>query len=112
MIEIIPATADHIRAIYGASLPMSFRAFAAVEENRVLGVGGIYLHDGCEVVFVRMTDELRAHKKTILRGAIKVMSLFGSRVVAICDPSIPKAREFLEHFGFRRISGEVYVWTR
>jgi len=111
LIEIVPATAEHVLALYSEPPGRTLRAVAAVDGGRVLGVAGTYKDGDNTIVFAKMTDELRADKRAIVAGYRKVMRLFGRRVFAVCDTTIPAAAGFLEHMGFQQMEGEVYVWT-
>lgn len=112
MIAIIPATAEHIRAIYGADLAYSVRSLAVVDATRVLGVAGIYLAEGKTVMFSNMVDDMRSHPRTMLTVAKRLLASCDRQVFAVCDTTIPRAAAFLEHLGFNKINDEVYVWRR
>ena len=110
MIEFVPATAEHIRALFGRSLERTVRALAVIDGEKVLGIGGIYDDEGHTVVFAKLTDELRSHPRVVLLAARRVMGWLRGEAFALCDTNIPQARRFLEYLGFQRIQGEVYRW--
>ena len=112
MILIVPATADHVLALYGENPPRTLRAMAAVDGDQVLGLAGIYQDAGLDVVFAKVTPELAKDRRAVLAGARKVMAMFGQRVFAICDPDQKTADGFLRHFGFEPLAKGVYVWNR
>lgn len=111
MIAIIPATIEHYRALYGDNPPFTMRAMTAVEGDRVLGMAGVYDENGNQVVFAKLTDELKGNRKAVLRGARKVMAMFDKRVFALCDPNLETADGFLRHFGFKPVGKGVYQWN-
>ena len=112
MIAIVPATAEHIRAIYGADLACSVRALAVVDETRVLGVAGTYQAAGKTVMFSNMVDDMRHYPRAMLTVARRLQANCDRQVFAVCDTTIPRAAAFLEHVGFNKINDEVYVWQR
>lgn len=112
MISIVPATSDHIRAIYGADLPCSVRALAALDGAHVLGVAGTQQVAGKTVMFSKMEDDMRSHPRAMVMAGKRLLSGCNRPVFAICDTAIPRARAFLEHLGFNKINDEVYLWQR
>lgn len=112
MIAIVPATAEHIRAIYGADLTCSVRALAVVDGDRVLSVAGTYVTEGKTVMFSNMVDDMRRHPRTMLAVAKRLLASCDRQVFAVCDTTIPRAAAFLEHLGFNKINDEVYVWAQ
>ena len=86
--DVIPATAEVIQRFYGAQPVRTQMAVAVVDGDRVLGVGGIYLHAGCWVMFSDMTDELRSRKRALVRAFRAVLAMTRGRsipVVALAD---------------------------
>ena len=112
MSAIIPATPAHIAALYGHTLGRTVRALAVVDGERVLGVGGIYHDDGRTVIFSKKTDDLRRQKRILILASRQIMGWLREEAFALCDTSIPKARDFLEHMGFEQVQGEVYRWAK
>jgi hypothetical protein len=115
MAEIVPATQAMIDKLYGKPIPRTARAIAVVEGGEVLGVGGVYVEGGRQVVFAGMTDaarsDLRKHTKVLLRAARDVMDIAAQRrlqIFALADPQVPKSREFLEHLGFEQYSEDTF----
>lgn len=113
MIEVKMATPELIQAFYGHALPYSMRSLVAVRGDEVLGVIGIYPQNGQQLVFFDMKDELRQHPRVFIQGAKTFMRWVRETKMptcARCDGTIPAARRFLEHFGFRHLNGGVFVW--
>ncbi len=109
-VEIVPATADLVRAFYG-KLPRTMKALVAVVDGRPICVAGTFVNpDGVTVVFADIRDEMRAHKKTGMRMAWRVMAMVrasGVKTFAKADCNIEPAVRFLEHLGFTK-RGDVW----
>jgi hypothetical protein len=113
MIKIVPATRQHVDALYKEPPGRSMHAIAVVDGDRVLGLGGTYLMGDLRVAFANLSDELRyKHTRFLVKATRAVARTFGNKVVAQCDDRIPGSRSFLEHFGFKQINESFYVWTR
>ena len=114
MIEVKTGTAELIRAYYGHDLPHSMRSLVAVRGDEVLGVIGVFPQNGQQLVFLDMKDELRKHPRVFIKGAKTFMRWVRDAKMptcARCDETIPAAKRFLEHFGFRHLNKGVFVWT-
>ena len=116
MTEIVPATAEMIRALH-KELPRTVRAIAAVEDGRVLGIGGLYPQDGYLVLFGAVAPETRAemcrHKRTLLRVVWAVLGMAIKRrtpVLAMADPDIDGSERLLLHLGFIPQDNASYQW--
>ena len=68
MISFRQATARDALAFYGKPASNSFKGIAAIENEKVVGLGGLFYMKGGIVAFSDMKDELRANKKDIVRG--------------------------------------------
>lgn len=118
MVNLVPATAAHVQALYGKSLPVTIIGIAGVDGEQVLGVGAIYAEDGCMVITCRIADEARAdlrrHARALLiagRRLIETAARHRLPVRCIADPRYPRAVALLEHLGFRNIGKDVFEWT-
>lgn len=114
MIEVKTATPELIRAYYGHDLPRSMRSLVAVRGDEVLGVIGVYPINGQQYVFLDMKEELRKHPRVFIKASKTFMRWVREAKMptsAFCDDTIPAARRFLEHFGFRNTYKGVYTWT-
>lgn len=114
MSEIVPATREMIERASGAKLCRSARALAVVDGDRVLGVAGLLLEQDHFVMFANATEPMREHKRTVIRVYRRLLEWCSARglpVVAQADPRIEGAQLLLEHLGFRRIPGGVYLWS-
>lgn len=110
MIELVPATKEHIEAMYGETQGRTVRAIAAVEDGKVLGVGGIYQTAGNTVIFANLSDELRKRPRKLVEASRIVLRWIEGNAHAICDPQIKTAQNFLEHYGFQKMEGD--LWHR
>lgn len=106
-----------MKIILGTSetLPVSARVVSVVEGDRVLGIAGVYPDGNRQVVFSTISEELKQHPKIVIKAARMVMKWIKESKMpthALCDEEIPKAEEFLMHWGFRRIHKGVFSWQR
>lgn len=107
MIEIVPATKEHIKALYDEPLGLTVRAISVIDGERVLGVAGVYWSNGQKVAFANFTDELRSKPRILIAGA-RMMAQMLEASIARCDPNIEKAESFLRHLGFTHIEGDIW----
>lgn len=111
MIEFVPAT-PQIIAKSGARSFKTQRAIAAVDGERILGVGGVYLDGARLVMFCEITDELRQDKRAMVKATRAMMALAdrGLPVYAQADADIPGSDRLLNHLGFESIRDGVWLW--
>lgn len=107
---IVPASQRHLEEL-GEHPKGSGRAFAALHEGRVLGVAGYYGLRDQLVLYSKVLPELRAWRKTIVRGARMALGAalrLRAPIVAVADPEIPGSARLLEGLGFEQIEGALY----
>jgi hypothetical protein len=116
-VEIRPATAEDIRVLYGHSPRKTMRAYTAVYDGRPVAVAGLYYYPDQVVAFSCINPEYAHLKAGLARGALKVLRLLkdmNKPVIAVAEPGIPTAPEFLERCGFEYLltnsQGKVYIW--
>lgn len=112
MINIVPATRQMIEHLDN-SLSKSVHAFAAVDGDRVLGITGVYITNRSWVIFSTLTDELRQNKRIIIKGYRMIMDVVKRRkmpVYSLACPNIEGSAKLLEHIGFTRLTGDLFVW--
>lgn len=110
-----PATPDDLVALHGKLPECTMRAHVAEVDGKVLAVGGVYYSSGSTFAFSYLSDEMRTHRKSIMRAARfamhKVAALPGP-IYALCSQSEANAPEFLRRLGFEFFahssSGDVY----
>ena len=106
-----PATRKDINHFY-PHLKYTFKAVVAENEDKVLGIGGIYYDGDSIVVFSRFDPELKTYPLALARGAKKIMKIVGEKTCyAVADENIPESQNLLERLGFKHIEGRVYKWT-
>ena len=100
MITIIPATSEMVKA--RCKGVKSVRAIAAIEDEKVLGVAGVYLDGDKQIVFASLCQELKDRPKAILMAWKELKKTFRPNlpVFAFCDFTLPRTENFLLHFGF------------
>jgi hypothetical protein len=109
MIEIVPATKEHINALYDEPPGLTVRAIAAVDGEKVLGVAGTYYGNGQKVAFANLTEELRKKPRALVAGARIMAKMMGKGTIARCDANIDKADSFLRHLGFKPLDGDIWL---
>ena len=117
MIEIRQATEKDVRNYFDGVAPIrSMRAFAAILDGRVIGIGGVYFDGKNMVAFSDIKDEMKKYKKDIVRGARIIMDMIASRniaVFAICADD--RAVQFVNHLGFDVVGetpdGRLMIWN-
>jgi hypothetical protein len=117
MAEIVPATAEMFKQLSDEPAPKTVRAIAAVEGERVLGIGGFYVENGRLVMFAEICraarSEMRRHKRTLIRAARTLMGMAAAQklpVYAEADAEIPGSDVLLQHLGFEEQFKGVYQW--
>lgn len=106
--KIVPATAEHLKALYEELPGPTIKAVAVVDGDRVLGIGGTYVTNGNTIIFTKMVEELKSNKRVIIRAARMIMSTLSDRAFAICDPKVETSPGFLLHFGFEPIGNGIW----
>lgn len=114
-INVLPATPDTVRQVYGDRVVRSMRAVAFERAGEVLGCAGLYLDGGHLVMFFNGNhDEVRKAPRAIVkayRALLKIAKERGLAVYAAADEALPATERFLEHMGFRHHDGRVYRWN-
>lgn len=109
MTEIVPATKELFKRVYGVEPRKTVRAFVAVKDGEPIGLLGLTLDADGLAVSGFITDELRKDRRALVRLA-RELDKWGKdkSVVAVASLSIEASGRFLEHFGFTRIHDNVY----
>lgn len=106
MIEFVPATRGHMEEL-GQSF--TARAVAAIDGERVLGMGGVR-YAGCnKELFMRIDDELRKNKVKLYRIIKKYVDSIDGPLYATSDREIDGSDRLLMHLGFKNIGGDVWL---
>lgn len=107
-----PATRQDIDFFY-PDLKHTFKAWVVENEEKVLGIGGVYYDGGFIIVFSRFDPELDKYPLAKARGLKKIMEIVGGKTcLAIADEKFPGSTKLLERIGFKHVDGRVYKWTQ
>ena len=113
MITLAHATTEAVARAYPKRPQQTMRAILAMDEDRVLGIAGVYQQDANLVMFANLSPELLEQKRTIVRG-IRLLMKLATRarlpIVALADPEIDGSDRLLEHMGFTLARGRIYTW--
>lgn len=115
-VEIRPGTAaDIAQLLAGEPAPRSAYWVVAAHGERVLGGGAAFIAGSHWSVVCRIQPDIQAqlvrYRRPLLVAAQHLIAVTRTRrlpVLAEPDPSIPGAVSFLEHLGFRRLTGNLY----
>ena len=106
-----PATREDILLFY-PDQTHTFKAWVVENDEKVLGVGGVYYAGDYIVAFSRSEPELDKYPLAKARGLKKIMEIVGDKsCLAIADERFPGSTKLLERIGFKHIEGRVYQWT-
>lgn len=113
----MPATYELMNRYYARTPRYTAHAWAFVENDQVLGIGGACIYQSKMLVFLGMTDELRErfrkYPRALVRKVRQIQELAHSRgliLYAKPDRDIPCAVRFLERMGFQKQDGtETYT---
>jgi len=106
------ATESDLREWFNGTVPATMRAVVVERDGKLLGIGGVAWNETHLQAFSRVTDELRPHKVTIGRAAVKVREMLDEMgvVLAVCSPTEPTAPNLLAWAGFKH--WQEGVWRR
>lgn len=112
-----PARIEDFVALYGEAPARTCFAYAADLDGKVVGVGGVSYHSEGHVFFSKILDELRPHRRFIVKAARIVADVARKAgAKAIADPREARSSKLLTHLGFTKIDdsaqGEVFAWKR
>lgn len=117
-IELVPATAELLRAYYGErEIPTTY-AFVGVENGVPVGVAGLVrLPGGRAFLYSDSPRDLhKEHAKIVMKVTRLLLALADKRgwnVVAEAEEGTEAAQRFLEHFDFHKTTdGEWLRWAR
>lgn len=101
--EATPATPELVDRFYeGRPAPFTFRGYAGLLDDRVVGLAGIHYRDGLPVVFADFAPDLG--RKHIVRGIRMLEGLMLDQwkglLFAVCDQERTTAHRTLTRLGF------------
>lgn len=103
-VKITQATQALIHDFYGGMPPFSMKGFAAVLDDKCIGLTGIYREGPRFIAFSDMRPEMRAHKKAMViavRKMERMMRELGKSIYAVCNPDEQTSVRLLQRVGFR-----------
>jgi hypothetical protein len=108
-------TAEDYVALYGERPRHSMKGYAALLNGRVVAVGGIAFLPTVTVLFAKMDDALRPHRRFIVGAAAFLAEMAREyNALAIADPHLPLSGKLLRSVGSHHVGssphGEVYRW--
>lgn len=114
-IQIVPATRELLQAYSGEPVMRTVHAIVAIKNGKVIGAAGFYADTSRHVIFTGFDEEMKQHKREILRGARMLLGSLGKRrapVHASRNANLTTADGFLRHFGFRPIYDGSTTYSR
>lgn len=109
------ATTHDAEAFWGRSLPASIRGYVAEKDGVVMGVAGLAYMPTQIIAFADMKEGGQKYPMTIMRITKLVKALLNETKVPVycnADVLLPNSQKFLEHVGFKLLSGRTYVWSK
>jgi hypothetical protein len=105
---------DDVVEVKGEPFKHSFRGYAAEVNQRVVGIFGV-LHTHPPQLFSELTKEARLYPFGFGRAgrlAKELIETYDSDVYAYADPTQGASERFLEHIGFSKVKGSLFVKHR
>jgi hypothetical protein len=116
-VALRPVQPGDYEAIYGEPLKHSIKGFTVTLDGAPRGMAGVAYVGGQVNAFSRGLPGIP--KKWIVRGirlTLRMIEEMNCPVLAIADPTIPTAPDFLARCGFEHVTtnsqGEVFRWRR
>lgn len=110
-IEIIPATAELLRDFYGEDVARTVRAVVAMQDGKMVGVGGYYVDGQRAVIFSDLSEYGMTKKKAIVKATRATLDMVQSAgLVGTAIRQTEESATYLEHFGFIEYTPGVYEW--
>ena len=111
MNQIVPLTRQILDDFCQDPPTVTVKGIAAQVDGRTTGVAGYFPEGERYIVFIKLTDELRADKRAIIKGIRLLNQMVSARKLplhAIKDDCIEGAETLLRHAGFTPIRGNLY----
>lgn len=99
--EIIPVTEEIVKRFYGNIPPKTLRAVAAVRDEEILGIAGIFSIGMGWMLFADFGDEIRSDKRTMVKAVNAIRKLIANiQMPVYAKPAdIEGAETLIEHIG-------------
>jgi len=102
-IKIEPATMAYAREFYGDQYTKSFKGYAALLNDKVVGIAGLSFEDKQMMLFSDMKEELRPYKKDIVRSIHIIGDMVEKTnypIMAIASNTEKASERLLTYLGF------------
>jgi len=101
MRKIEPATRKMVEAFLG-EVKFSQKAFAVVEDGKILGMGGIYIDNTRQILYSKSTEDFKDNKRLVIQITRKLLEVADKKlpIHAIADENKDGSEKLLKHFGF------------
>jgi hypothetical protein len=109
------ATANDAQAYWGKNLPVLMRGYVAEHEGQIKGIAGLAYGVNQITAFADMAEDGQKYPMTIMRMAKLIKGLLNETSAPVycnADVTLPNAGKFLEHVGFKPVTGRTYVWSK
>lgn len=105
------ATEADTRGMFPDGAAPTLRAVVVEDAGKVVAIGGYIRAIDHLQAFSHVSQEMRPHKITLGRVAVKVKSMLDElpKVWALCDPSEPTAPGLLAWCGFEHVHDGVWL---
>ena len=104
-IEIVPINSEILRRFYGKDQTPTIRGIAALQDNNIIGVAGIFRMEFGWMLFSDMTPEFLKDKRAIvmsIRALRKLIDSVRLPVYAKADENAEGADTLIEHVGVNK----------
>ena len=111
MNQIVPLTRQILDDFCQDPPSVTVKGIAVQAEGRTIGMAGYFPEGERYIVFIKLTDELRKDKRTIIKGMRLLNLMVSARKLplhAMKDDCIEGAETLLRHAGFTQIRGNLY----
>ncbi len=113
------ATQEDALEFFGELPPFSFKGIVAVEDGKVIGIGGISRTGGVLTAFSDMKPEMRKYKREMVMTCRMIVAMIKQQdrpVYAVANNSEPTSLSLLVRLGFKPAGkitedGEVMRWA-
>jgi hypothetical protein len=109
-VELRPASRQDLIDFYGEPPAFTMRAIVAVLDHKPIGVAGVVVTQECAAIFSDLSDDMRAYKKSILKGAFAIMNMARELHMPICATGFEATSPaLLKRLGFESLGEGVYA---
>jgi hypothetical protein len=118
--KVREAVSKDFKSLPVITTSISMRAWVLEVEDKLVGVGGVFLRKGAWTAFVRVIDNTLASKRILTQamkiGFDKILAMNLPTLCAIKEKELETADRLLDYFNFSHVctigNEEVYVWDQ